>query len=163
MERSAEQRQVPPLGIVERESGAEDVFSSLEDIAAHPAKKWTAKAVPSGKDPKDWIVSEHVSGIVDYIEPRVGDFGPYRAVELKTKDGSRVEVAGFGTVLSGWFRILRVGDGLAITYRGNKPATVSGHKDFDVYEVVVVRDGQRVSRPADDELEGAVDADLPLD
>jgi hypothetical protein len=146
MQGNAEQRQVPPLEIVERKSGAEDVFSALEDIAAHPARKWTAKAVPKDEDASEWVVSDKVAGVVDFIETREGDFGQYRAIELKTKDGSRLAVAGFGVVLGAWFRILRVGDGLAISYRGTKPASVTGHKDFDDFEVVVVRDGRRVSR-----------------
>ena len=165
MEGSAAQQPVPPLEIVERESGGPDVFSALEDVVEHPAKKWTAKAVPSGEDASEWIVSERVSGIVDYIEQREGDFGVYRVVELRQRDGSRIQVAGFGTVLAGWFEILRDGDGVAISYRGTKPASVSGHKDFDDFEVVVVRDGRRVSRSmilGKDDEPAQDDDELPL-
>lgn len=128
------------------ESGGPDVYSALEDIVEHPAKKWTPKKIPEGEDPSGWIVSDRIAGVVDFIETRTGDFGEYRVIELKTKGGDRVQVAGFGTVLGAWFPVLRLGDGAAITYRGTKPASVSGHKDFDDFEVVVVRDGRRVSR-----------------
>ena len=146
MQGNAEQRSVPPLEIVERESGGPDVFNKLEDIVEHPAKKWTPKAVPEGENPDEWIVSNRVSGIVDYLEERTGDYGPYLWTELRQKDDSRIQVAGFGTVLAGWFPLFEIGDGVAISYRGTKPASVSGHKDFDDFDVVVVRNGRRVSR-----------------
>lgn len=147
--------------IIERESGGPDVFQTLKDIVEHPAKKWTAKAIPKDEDPKEWIVSERVSGVVDYIEGRQGDYGPFRVVELRRKDGDRVQVAGFGTVLAAWFPVLKIGDGLAITYRGTKPSATSGFKDFDDFEVVVVRGGQRISRDEPAAAEGESDAELP--
>jgi hypothetical protein len=132
--------------IIQIESGGDDVFSTLEDIVEHPAKKWTPKAVPKGEDPDEWIVSDRVSGVVEYLEERTGDFGSYLMAELRQKSGERISVAGFGTVLDGWFRILRVSDGLAIMYHGTKPSSKPGNQDYDDFEVIVVRNGRRVSQ-----------------
>jgi hypothetical protein len=145
MQANAEQRQVPALEIVERESSAEDVFTALEDIAAHPAKTWTARALPKDADPDEWIVSDSVVGVVEYTEGRTSDFGPYTMCEIRTKAGDRLQVHLFGTVLKKWGPVLRVGDGLAIHYRGSKPSSVVGQADFADYEVLVVRGGQRIS------------------
>lgn len=157
--------------IVEKESGGPDVFSALQDVVEHPALKWAPKGVPKDKDAKDYVVSDKVSGVVEFLEWRKGDYDPYRVASLVQKDRSRLEVSGWGTVLGAWFPILRIGDGLAVTYRGQAPASKPGYNDTDVFDVIVVRDGRRISRdepkdePKDEEItfEGAEDADLPLD
>lgn len=163
MQANAEQRPVPPLEIVERESGAEDVFTKLEDIATHPAKTWTARELPKDAKPDEWVVSENIAGVVEYLEDRQSEYGTYKMAELRQKSGERVQAHLFGTVLGKWGPILRVSDGVAISYRGTRPSTTPGRQDYSDFEVIVVRDGRRVSPPQilgeDDE---PVSGDLPM-
>jgi hypothetical protein len=132
--------------IIEIESGGDDVFSTLDDIVEHPAKTWTARALPKDADPKEWVVSDRVTGVVEYLEGRESEFGPYVMAELRQKSGERVQAHLFGTVLKKWGPVLRVGDGIAIAYLGTRPSTMQGGKDYDNFEVIVVRDGRRVSQ-----------------
>ncbi len=164
MQGNAEQRQVPPLEIVERECGGADVFSALEDAVEHPPVKWTPKQIPKDEKPSEWVVSDKVAGIVDYLEWREGDFGKYRIVHLVRKDRSRVQVSGFGVTLAAWFKVLQVGDGVAISYLGTAPASITGYKDYDRYDCVVIRNGRRISRhePVEVETEDEEAGDLPM-
>jgi hypothetical protein len=151
--------------IVEVESGGPDVFSTLEDISAHPTKTWTARKLPQGADPAEWVVSDAVAGVVEYLEQRESEFGPYTMAELRLKSGERVQVHLFGTVLKKWGHVLRVGDGVAISYLGTRPSTMQGGKDYDSYEVIVVRDGQRISASTvlgQNEEPSADEDELPL-
>jgi hypothetical protein len=151
--------------VVRIESGGEDVFSTLEDIAAHPAKTWTARALPKDADPDEWVVSESVVGVVEYTEDRQSEFGPYTMAELRQRSGERVQVHMFGTVLKRWGQVLRPGDGVAVTYLGTRPSTLQGGKDYDNYEVIVVRDGRRVSQSqilGENDEPSQDDGDLPL-
>jgi hypothetical protein len=129
--------------VVRIESGEDGVFDQLEDIAAHPAKTWTARALPKDAKPEEWIVSDHVAGVVEYLEGRQSEYGPYMMAELRLKSDERVAVHLFGSVLSKWGSTLRTGDGLAVTYLGKRPSTQG--QDYDAYEVVAVRDGRRIS------------------
>jgi hypothetical protein len=152
--------------IIEIESGGPDVFSTLEDIAAHPAKTWTARTLPKDADPDEWVVSESVVGVVEYVEERASEFGPYTMAELRQKSGERVQVHMFGTVLKRWGQVIRPGDGVAVTYLGTRPSTLQGGKNYDNYEVIVVRDGRRVSQSQvlgeHDEPEAEDDEGLPM-
>jgi hypothetical protein len=152
--------------IIEIESGGPDVFSTLEDIAAHPAKTWTARELPKDANPDEWFVSDGIAGIVEYLEDRESEYGPYKMAELRQKSGERVQAHLFGTVLGKWGPILRVSDGVAIAYRGTRPSTTPGRQDYADFEVIVVRDGRRVS-PAqvlgqDDEPGSEESGDLPM-
>jgi hypothetical protein len=153
--------------LIEIESGGPDVFSTLEDIAAHPAKTWTARALPKDANPDEWVVSERVAGVVEYLEQRSSEFGPYTMAELRLRSGERVQAHLFGTVLKKWGHVLRVGDGVAIAYLGTRPSTMQGGKDYDNFEVIVVRDGRRVSQSQvlgqDDEPEESGDLPMPSD
>jgi hypothetical protein len=131
--------------VVRLESGEDGVFDQLEDIAARPPRTWTARALPQDADPNEWVVSESVVGVVEYLDGRTSDFGAYVMAEIRTKAGDRLQVHLFGTVLKKWGPVLRIGDGVAIHYRGTKPSSVAGQADFADYEVLVVRGGKRVS------------------
>ena len=121
--------------------------------------------MPKDADPDEWVVSESVVGVVEYLEGRESEFGPYTMAELRQKSGERVQVHMFGTVLKRWGQVLRPGDGVAVTYLGTRPSTMQGGKDYDNYSVIVVRDGRRVSQsqvlgrddePAQDEEPGGL-------
>jgi hypothetical protein len=165
MQGNAEQRQVPPLEIVERESGGPDVFSALEDIAAHPAKTWTARTLPKDADESEWVVSDRVAGVVDYLEDRQSEYGQYKMAELRLKSGERLQVHMFGTVLGKWGPVLRVGDGIAVAYLGTRASSTPGRQDYENFEVIVVRDGRRVSQSVvfgEYDEPDEQDGDLPL-
>jgi len=161
------QRSEVAAKVIEIESGGPDVFSTLENLVEHPAKTWTARKVPEGADPDEWVVSERVAGVVEYLEERESEFGPYTMAELRLRSGERVQAHLFGTVLKKWGRVLRVGDGVAIAYLGTRPSTMQGGKDYDNFEVIVVRDGRRVSGSQvlgqDDEPEESGDLPMPSD
>jgi hypothetical protein len=146
MQGNAEQRQVPPLEIIERESGGSDAFDVIEDILDHPPLMWTPKGVPDGAEEDRCLVTDRVSGLVETVEERTGDFGSYRVLVLVAKDRTRIQVAGFGTVLAGWFNVVRPGDLVGIKYEGSVPSQTPGFKPYDNYTVAVRREGKPVSQ-----------------
>lgn len=161
MQGNAEQRLVPPLEIVERESSGPDAFREIEDVLDHPPLMWTPKGVPDDTEADKCLETDRVSGQVETIEERTGDYGPYRVIVLIRKDRSRVQVAGFGTVLAGWFNVIRPGDMVGVKYDGTVPSPTPGFKPYDNYTVAVRRDGKPVSQsqilgeddePASDDL-----------
>jgi hypothetical protein len=154
--------------IIELESGGPDAFDQIEDVLDHPPIMWMPKGVPSDTDEDKCLVAERVSGQVETVEDRTGDYGPYKVLVLVTKDRARVQVAGFGTVLAGWFKVIRPGDMVGIKYEGSVPSPTPGFKDYDSYTVAVRRNGRPVSQSRilseDDEpeLEDEEDGELPL-
>jgi hypothetical protein len=161
------QRSEVAAKVVRIESGGEDVFSTLEDIAAHPAKTWTARTLPKDADESEWVVSDRVAGVVDYLEDRESEYGPYKMAELRLKSGERLQVHMFGTVLGKWGPVLRVGDGVAVAYLGTRASSTPERQDYENFEVIVVRDGRRVSQSEvlgeTDEPEQSGDLPMPSD
>jgi hypothetical protein len=132
--------------IIEIERGGPDAFAQIEDVLEHPPIMWTPKGVPNDTEPDKCLVIDRVSGLVETVEERSGDYGAYRVLVLVTKDRSRVQVAGFGTVLAGWFNVIRPGDMVGIKYEGSVPSPTPGFKDYDNHTVAVRRDGRPVSQ-----------------
>jgi hypothetical protein len=132
--------------IIEIESGGPDAFEQLDDILDHPPALWTPKGVPDGTEAEKCLVTDRVSGKVETVEERTGDYGAYRVLVLVTKDRSRVQVAGFGTVLAGWFNVVRPGDMVGVKYEGTVESPTPGYKPYDNYVVAVRRDGRPVSQ-----------------
>jgi hypothetical protein len=133
--------------VIEIESGGPNEFDQLDDILDHPPLMWTPKGVPDGAEADKCIVTDRVSGKVDEtVEERTGDYGPYRVLVLVTKDRARVQVAGFGTVLAGWFNVVRPGDMVGVKYEGTVESPTPGYKPYDNYTVAVRRDGRPVSQ-----------------
>ncbi len=137
-------------------------FDEIEELLDHPPLLWTPKGVPSGAEPDKCVTADRVAGVVETVETRTGDYGAYKVVVLVRKDRSRVQVAGFGTVLAGWFEVVAPGDMLGVKYEGTVPSSTPGFKDYDSYMVAVRRDGKPVSQsdvlgeydePASDESE----------
>jgi hypothetical protein len=150
--------------IVQIESGGPDAFDQIEDVLEHPPLMWTPKGVPDGTEDEKCVVVDRVSGLVETVEERTGDYGPYLVLVLVSKDRTRVQVAGFGTVLAGWFRAIRPGDMVGIKYEGSVPSPTPGFKDYDNYTVAVRRDGRPVSqsRILGETDEPEDDGDLPM-
>jgi hypothetical protein len=150
--------------IIEIESGL-DAYAEIEDVLEHPPIMWTPKGVPEGAEDDKCLVTDRISGEVETVEDRSGDYGPYKVLVLVRKDRSRVQVAGFGTVLAGWFKVIRPGDMVGIKYEGSVPSPTPGFKDYDNYTVAVRRDGRPVSQSRllseDDEPEEG-NGDLPM-
>lgn len=119
-----------------------DPFVLLEERLDNPPKLWTPKGAPSDRDPDECIVEKSVKGIAEEVDLRTGEYGEYPIAILVRRDKSRVQVSGFGTVLGDRLRQVRVGDAVGITYLGTKPSTNPGMKDYDNYDVVVLRDGR---------------------
>jgi hypothetical protein len=132
--------------IIEIDSGGRDAYSQIEDVLEHPPVMWTPKGVPEGAEADKCLVVDRVSGQVETAEERTGDYGAYRVLVLVTKDRSRVQVAGFGRVLTGWFNVIRPDDMVGIKYEGSVPSPTPGYKDYDAYTVAVRRDGRPVSQ-----------------
>jgi hypothetical protein len=132
--------------IVEIESGGADAFDQIEEVLGHPPTMWTPKGVPEGAEADKCLVTNQVSGQVETVEDRSGDYGPYKVLVVVRKDRSRVQVAGFGTVLAGWFNVIRPGDMVGIKFEGSVPSPTPGYKPYDSYTVAVRRDGRPVSQ-----------------
>jgi hypothetical protein len=132
--------------IIEIESGGPDAYDQIEDVLEHPPIMWTPKGVPEGAEDDKCLVTDRVSGQVETVEERTGDYGPYRVLVLVTKDRSRVQVAGFGTVLAGWFNVIRPDDMIGIKYEGSVPSPTPGYRDYDSYTVALRRNGKPVSQ-----------------
>jgi hypothetical protein len=117
-------------------SHEDELYDELEDRAAHPPRAWN----PEGKlsdDDQDTIKDQSVAGIVDEIDDRDHpDFGPWRMVTLRRRDGSRVNVAMIGAVLKNRAKSLEIGDGLAITYKGRVKPKAEGYSDYADYDVI---------------------------
>jgi hypothetical protein len=145
-EESVEEQSTAAAKIIEIESGGPDAFDQIEDILDHPPVMWTPKGIPDGVEDDTCLVSDRVSGEVETVEDRSGDYGSYKVLVLIRKDRSRVQAAGFGTVLGGWFNVVRPGDMVGIKYEGTVPSPTPGYKDYDNYTVAVRRDGQPVSQ-----------------
>ncbi len=119
-----------------------DPLDLLEERLDNPPKLWAPKGVPGDLDAGECIIDKTVRGIAEEKDFRSGDYGEYPVVVLVCRDKSRVRVPGFGTVLGNRLREVEVGDAVGITYLGTKPSTNPGMKDFDNYDVVVLRDGR---------------------
>jgi hypothetical protein len=122
-----------------------DPFDQLEERMANPPKLWTPKGPPKDVEAAECVTERTVQGIVEEIDERTGDYGGYRAVVLRRRDASRVQVAAFGTVLGGRLRSIRVGDAIGLTYLGEKPSSTPGMQDYANYDVVILRSGLPVS------------------
>lgn len=153
--------------IIQIDSGGPDAFDQIEDVLEHPPIMWTPKGVPEGAEDDKCLVTDRISGEVETVEERTGDYGPYKVLVLVRKDRSRVQVAGFGTVLAGWFNVIRPGDMVGIKFEGAVPSPTPGYKPYDSYTVAVRRNGRPVSQsqilseydePIGDEESG----DLPM-
>jgi hypothetical protein len=132
--------------IIEQEGGGPDAFDQIEDVLDHPPIMWTPKGVPSDTSEDKCLVAERVSGQVETVEERTGDYGAYLVLVLVTKDRTRIQVAGFGTVLAGWFKVIRPGDLVGIKLEGSVPSPTPGYKPYDSYTVAVRRNGRPVSQ-----------------
>jgi hypothetical protein len=158
------QRSEVAAKIIEIESGGPDAYDQIEDVLDHPPIMWTPKGVPDGAEDDKCLVADRVSGKVETVEERTGDYGRYRVLVLVTKDRARVQVAGFGTVLAGWFNVVRPGDMVGVKYEGTVESPTPGYKPYDNYTVAVRRDGRPVSqsRVLGETDEPEDDGDLPM-
>jgi hypothetical protein len=124
----------------------EQEIGEIEELLDHPPLLWVPKGIPEGTEPDKCVKTERVAGVVETVETRDGDYGLYKVVVLVRKDRTRVQVAGFGTVLKGWLEVVRPGDVIGLQYLGSVPSTTPGFKDYDSYAVAVRRDGKPVSQ-----------------
>jgi hypothetical protein len=112
----------------------DDLLAEVEDRAANPPKLWDPEGRLTGRD--DTTTDESVSGIVEEIDERESGFGPYKATVLRRRDGSRVSVAWFGTVLETRAKNLAIGDAVALTFLGRAQPREEGYSEYANYDVV---------------------------
>jgi hypothetical protein len=137
-----------------------DLLGEVEDRAANPPKLWDPE---SKLDRDDVIRDASVSGIIEELDVRESGYGPYKTTVLRRRDGSRVQVAWFGTVLESRSKNLAVGDAVALTFLGReKPRdpTLAEYANYDV----VRRSPAAGPRPVDvDDTPPLTDDDAPDD
>jgi hypothetical protein len=95
-----------------------------------------------------------VAGIVEEIDERESGYGTYRHTVLRRRDGSRVSVAWWGTVLESRAKNLEVGDAVAITYLGKvqpRDDSLAPYSNFDV----IHRKPKPGPHPVAEEIDGA--------
>jgi hypothetical protein len=160
------QRSEVAAKVIEIQSGAPDAYDEIEEVLEHPPIMWTPKGVPEGTEADKCLVTDRVAGLVETVEERTGDYGPYLVLVLVTKDRGRVQVAGFGTVLAGWFKVFRPGDMVGIKFAGSVASPTPGFKPYDAYQVAVRRNGRPVSQGRvlgeDDKPGDEESGDLPM-
>jgi len=125
-----------------------DDLKELEERLDNPPLIWAPKGLKKKMEADKVDQSQRVVGYVEETDTRSGDFGPYPHIIIKRADGSRVAVAGFGTVLKNRLATVQVGDAVAIAYEGQVPSSQPGMQDYDSYAVVVRRDGKAVAAGA---------------
>jgi hypothetical protein len=111
----------------------DDLLADVEDRQANPPKLWD----PEGKltDRDDVITDPSVAGIVEEIDERESGYGTYKATVLRRRDGSRVSVAWWGTVLESRGKNLEIGDAVALTFLGKvqpRDPSLAPYSNFDV-------------------------------
>ncbi len=110
-----------------------DPFEQLQERLDNPADPWYWEADETA--PENAIVAKSISGLVEHIEERTSDYGPYPFVVITTRDGKRVSVAGLGTVLTRALANLAPGDMVAIQYLGLEPSKKPGLNDYANFAV----------------------------
>jgi hypothetical protein len=138
-----------------RDEGNTELLQELQDRLDHPPKFWCPEGVREGLEPSDCLTADRVAGVVQTIEDRENDYGPYRSVVVSCADGSRVKVAGIGAVLSRRFDQLRLGDGLAIRFKGRVAPKTPGYGPYLDYQV------ERIAAEPEDDAGEVVLAAVP--
>jgi hypothetical protein len=141
---------------------AQDELDALEERLDNPPLMWAPKGLPKDGDAEKFDTAIRVVGHVEERDTRDGDYGEYPWIVVLRMVGTRVAVAGFGTILKSRLAGVVVGDAVAIDYRGTLPSNTPGFKDFDNYEVVIRRNGKAVSSRLASETPDTDGDDLPL-
>jgi hypothetical protein len=111
----------------------DDLLAEVEERAANPPKLWD----PERKLDRDDVVTDHsVAGVIEEIDERESGFGPYKTSVLRRRDGSRVQVAWFGTVLETRAKNLAVGDAVALSFLGRVKPRDPDLGEYANYDVV---------------------------
>lgn len=111
----------------------DDLLAEVEERAANTPRIWDPEKKLTDRD--DTITDETVAGIVEELDERESGFGDYKVTVLRRRDGSRVQVAWFGTVLEGRSKNLALGDAVAATFLGRvqpKDESLGEYANFDV-------------------------------
>lgn len=122
-----------------------DALDQLEERLENPPKLWAPKGPPADMSEDEVITATSVKGIVEEVDERTGDYGTYPVVVLVQRDKTRVQVAGFGTVLGNRLKNVSAGDAVGISYLGTRESTQPGRQPYDNYDVVIWRDNAPVS------------------
>jgi len=144
--------------IVERESGPATAYDPLADIEqrlANPPKHWTPRGVPEGMDEDHCILTAAVAGIVQSITDAEDEFGGHRLVVIRRKDGSRVQIAGFGVILKDLFNRIQIGDAVGLEYEGEVTPKTPGYKDYPSYRIEWVPADPKTQPTHPDDAKGA--------
>jgi hypothetical protein len=146
--------------LLERETDPYDPLGEIAARLANPPKMWTPRGVPDGVDADKCLTIAAVSGMVQSIEDRDDEYGGHKVIVVRAADGSRISVAGFGTILHDLFERVSVGDAIGLEYEGEVTPKTPGYKDYPMYRVEWIPAARKLEAvPAEDELE---DSDLPL-
>ena len=128
--------------VVQVESGGPDAFDEIEDRLDHPPLLWDPKEAL--KDPDKCYRERRVIGVVEERETRTSTLkgsSDYEHTVLRLRDGTRVGVPWWGTVLKNAVVRYdpRIGDTVGIEYMGTKPNSDPSLADIELFDVIVRR------------------------
>jgi len=145
----------------------DDLLAEVEERAANTPRIWDPEGRLTDRD--DTITEQSVAGFVEEIDERESGFGPYKTTVLRRRDGSRAQVAWFGTVLEQRSKNLDIGDAVAVSYLGRvqpKDPTLGMYSNFEVIHRKPASGPRIVAEEPPEEPPAAVaasnEADLPL-
>jgi hypothetical protein len=129
---------------MEKLAQQEDQFAELEDRLDHPPLTWAPKGLVDGIDAGLQYAEPKVAGTVEQVDVWQSDYGPYPVCDLRLKDGTRVRVHGFSTVLKRRLGEIdpQVGELIGISYLGEVPSRVKGRSAYSNFSVVRAGGGQ---------------------
>ena len=122
-------------------------FDEISDRLDHPPLTWAPKGAINGIDAEQQHVAPKVAGVVEAIDVWESEYGPYPVVDLKLKDGTRVRVHGFSTVLKRRLGEIdpQINELIGVAYLGEVKSRNPGRKSYSNFAVVRAGGGAQKS------------------
>jgi hypothetical protein len=125
----------------------EDPFAELQDRLDHQPLTWSPKGFIDGIDVGQQHQEPKVAGVVEQVDVWESHYGPYPVVDLKLKDGTRVRIHGFSTVLKRRLGEIdpQPGELIGVSYLGEVASRIKGRKGYSNFAVVRAGGGEKKS------------------
>lgn len=152
------------MGSVHDDNDTSDPFAQLDERLDHPPLFWDAEK--KAKDPEKAYQEPRVRGQVEELQERENENGSFSYTVIRTREGTRVGVSWWGTVLERAFKRyeIAVGDFVGVQYLGREPSNTPGWSDYANYDVVKFPGpAARDLHVVPDDGPDLTDADVPPD
>lgn len=127
-----------------------DPLAEIQSRLDNPPKAWCPRGVPEGMDAERCISTPSVAGVVESIDDQEDDYGGHRLITVRSADGSRVSIRGFGTILGTFFAKLEIDDAIGIEYEGEATPKTAGYSNYPLYRterIAAHREPETVPEP----------------